>query len=620
LKHMVTLVQNTRNMDVEFLISQFKQVQRSLDNFFKNIKPLYIENSELGMLTDWWDAFENNSCNWNLTGLWQITRLFEQGELYDVEEMFHFLLNVISLTERLAHGNITEALTEVYAFILTQEAKMPMFTAKEFSNQVESLLMLLETLTDMSNEPAEASVCFSAAFCWTLTTATSQSDPTFKPCEFVHSNSTLSYSAVIQVVKELKLITLEDNSSCTMEDFQMDITRNLTCFFHQIKEWNSILLKFSELHHINGSVLKKLLDFWNELSLYTVPLQVNNTYSINCSSTPKRQVALQIVEALGSMPVAEMEMAKGVLEQLDDLYGGLSWNRHSRTSLIKTVLTNVKNMTSDVSRLLDTEAVLSFLSVIQPLMTLSSVGNQTYSMLMILSTLNGNSNISDNFENFWFPIVTSIEDLLVNFNVRHLLAVIDQEFQLLRLATGQSSSMAFDALIQQFNTSSVDAMLRNFEDIQEIVNSFLCECNNKNYPKIMHALILLMANENSSSDLLLVVKDIIDFLELFQNKSKEDYTGMLFVDGRLSREKLNTHTANSVLLNSLLHIIADLAVMEGALHTNNIDPQIVDFIDSFFDNARYREVSTKSQNRTLEIMQEILQMIFQSTTEHDRNK
>lgn len=620
LKHVVTLVQNTRNMDVEFLISQFKQVQRSLDNFFKNIKPLYIENSELGMLTDWWDAFENNSCNWNLTGLWQITRLFEQGELYDVEEMFHFLLSVISLTERLAHGNITEALTEVYAFILTQEAKMPMFTAKEFSNQVESLLMLLETLTDMSNEPAEASVCFSAAFCWTLTTATPQSDPTFKPCEFVHSNSTLSYNAVIQVIKELKLITLEDNSSCTMEDFQMDITRNLTCFFHQIKEWNSILLKFSELHHVNGSVLKKLLDFWNELSLYTVPLQVNNTYSINCSSTPKRQVALQIVEALGSMPVAEMEMAKGVLEQLDDLYGRLSWDRHSRTSLIKTVLTNVKNMTSDVSRLLDTEAVLSFLSVIQPLMTLSSVGNQTYSMLMILSALNGNSNISDNFENFWFPIVTSIEDVLVNFNVRHLLAVIDQEFQLLRLATGQSSSMAFDALIQQFNTSSVDAMLRNFEDIQEIVNSFLCECNNKNYPKIMHALILLMANENSSSDLLLVVKDIIDFLELFQNKSKEDYTGMLFVDGRLSREKLNTHTANSVLLNSLLHLIADLAVMEEALHTNNIDPQIVDFIDSFFDNAQYREVSTQSQNRTLEIMQEILQMIFQSTAEHDRNK
>ncbi|XP_072707693.1 ATP-binding cassette sub-family A member 13 [Ciconia boyciana] len=621
LKHMVALVQNMRSMDVEFLISQFKHVQRILDNFFKNIKPLYIENSELGMLTDLWDAFENNLCNWNLTGLWQITQIFKQDELYDVEEMFRFLLNVISLTEKLAHGNITEALTEVYGFILTQEAKMPMFTEEEFSNQVESLLMLLETLTDMSDEPAEASVCFSAAFCWTLTTATPQSDPTFKPCDFVHSNSTLSYNAVIKVIKELKLITLEDSSSCTMEDFQMDITRNLTCFFHQIKEWNSILLKFSELHHVNGSVLKELLDFWNELSLYAVPLQVNNTYSVNCSSTLKRQVALQIVETLGSMPVAEMEMAKGVLEQLDDLYGGLSWNRHSKTSLIKTVLTNVKNMTSEVSGLLDTEAVLSFLSVIQPLMMLSSVGNQTYSMLMILSALNGNSNISDNFENFWFPIVTSIEDLLVNFNVRHLLAVIDQEFQLLRLATGQSSSMALDALIQQFNTSSVDAILRNFEDIQEIVNSFLCECNNKNYSKIMHALILLIANENSSTDLMQVVKDIIDFLELFQNKSKEDYADVLFVDGHLSREKLNnTRTANSVLLNSLLHVIADLTVIEEALHTNNTELQIVDFIDSFFDNAQYREVSTQSQNRNLDIMQEILQIIFQSTTGHDRNK
>ncbi|NXW55711.1 ABCAD protein, partial [Eurystomus gularis] len=619
LKHMVTLVQNMRNMDVEFLISQLKQVQRSLGNFLKNIKPLYIENSELGMLTDWWDAFENNLCNWNLTGLWQITRLFEQDELYD-EEMFHLLLDVISLAERLVNGNTTEALTEVYSFILTQEAKMSIFTEEEFSNQVESLLMLLETLADISDEPTKASVCFSAAFCWTFTTAAPQSDPTSKLCDFVHSNFTLSYNTVIKVIKELKLITLEDSSSCTMEDFQMDIARNLTCFFHQIQEWNSILLKFSELHHVNGSVLKELLDFWNKLSLYAVPLQVNNTYSINCSSTPKRQVALQIVETLSSMPVAEMEKAKGALEQLDHLYGRLSWNKHSRTSLLKTVLTNVKNMTSEVSGLLDTEAVLSFLSAIQPFITLSSVGNQTYSMLMILSTLNGNSNISDNLENFWFSLVTSIEDLLVNFNVRQLLATIDQEFQLLRLATGQSSSMPHDALIQQFNTSSVEAMLRNFEDIQEIVNSFLCECN-KNDSKIMHALIVLMASENSSNDLLLVVKDIIDFLELFQNKTKGDYMGMLFVDGHLSREKLNnTHTADLVLLKSLLHIITDLAVIEEVLHVNNIKLQIVDFIDSFFDNAQYREASSQSQNRTLEIMQEILQITFHSTTEHDRNK
>ncbi|NXY70578.1 ABCAD protein, partial [Glareola pratincola] len=621
LKLMVALMQNMRNVDVEILISQLKQVQGSLDNFFESIKPLYIEFSELGMLTDWWDAFENNLCNWNLTVLWQITRVFKQDGIYDVEEMFHLLLDVVGLTERLAHGNITEALTEVYAFILTQEAKMPMFTEEEFSNQVESLLMLLETLKDMSDEPAESSICFSASFCWTLTTATSQSDPTFKPCVFTHSNSTLSYNAVIEVIRELKLVTLDDSSLCTLEDIKTDITRNLTCFFLQIKEWNSILLKFSELHHVNSSLLRELLDFWNDLSVHAVPLQVNNASSINCSSTVKREVALQIVETLASMPGEEMEMAKGVLEHLHDLYDGRSWNRHSRTSLIKTVLTNFKNLTSEVSGLLDREAVISFISVIQPLMMLSPLGNRTYSMLMILSALNENNNISDTFENFWFPIVTSIEDLLMNFNVRHLLAVIDQEFQLLRLATGESSSMALGDLVQQFNASSMDAMLRNFEDIQETLNSFLCQCNNKNYSEIIHALILLMANENSSNDLLLFVKDIIEFLELFQNKSKEDYTGMLFADGHLSREKLNnTHTANSVFLNSLLHIVADLSVIEESLHTNNTELQIVDFIDSFFDNAQYREVSTQSQNRTLDIIQEILQMIFQSTIEHDGNK
>ncbi|NXJ27188.1 ABCAD protein, partial [Dicrurus megarhynchus] len=619
LKHMVALVQNMRNMDVELLISRFKQVQEKLENFFKNIKPFSIENSELGTLTDWWNAFENVSRYWNLTGVWQVTKLFEQDELYNIEDVFNLLFDVISLTERLAHGNVTEALTEIYAFILTQEEKMPMFTDEEFSNQVEGLLTLLEILEDVSDEPGEASVCFSAAFCWTLTTAMPQSDPTVIPCDFGHSNSTLRYNAVIEVIKELKLITL-DSLACSMEDFQMNITHNLTCFFHQMKKWNSILLKFSELHHINSSILKELLDFWNELSLYAVPLQVNDTHAINCSSTSKSQMALQIVEILSSISVSEMEMAKSLLEQLDDLYGGLSWNRQSRTSL-ESVLTNVKNMTSEVSRLLNTEAVLSFLSVIQPLMTLSSVGNQTHSMLMTISALSGNINVSDNFENFWFPVVTSIENLLVNFSVRHLLVVIDQEYQLLKFATGQSSSMAPDVLLEQFKTSSADAISRNFEDIQDIVKSILCECNNKHYSKIMHALILLMTNESSSNDLLLAVKDIIDFLELFQNKSKKDYTGMLFGDSHLSREKLNnTHTAISVLLNSLLHIIADLDVVEEALHTNNTELHMADLIDSFFYNVPYRETSPQSQNRTLEIMQEILQVMFQSTAEHDSNK
>ncbi|NXK57907.1 ABCAD protein, partial [Sylvietta virens] len=620
LKNMVALVQKMRDMDVEFLISRFKQVQENLENFLKNIKPFSLENSELGTLTDWWDAFENIPCYWNLTGVRQITQLFEQDELYSTEDVFNLLFDVISLTERLAPGNITEALTEIYAFILTQEEKMPMFTDEEFSNQVEDLLTLLETLSDTSNELGEASVCFSAAFCWTLTTATPQSDPTVQPCDFVNISSTLDYNAVIEVIKELKLVTLDDSFACSMEDVQMDITRNLTCFFHQIKVWNSIILKFSELHHINSPVLKELLDFWNELSLYAVPLQMNNTHAFNCSSTPKSQMALQIVETLSSVSVLEMDMAKSLLEQLNNLHGGLSWNRETRTSL-KSVLTNVKNMTSEVSRLLNTEAVLSFLSVMQPLMTLSSVGNQTHAMLMTISALSGNINISDNFENLWFPVVIDMENMLVNFSVRHLLVVIDQVSQLLKFATGQSSSMTPNVLLEQFKTSSLDAISRNFGDIQDIVKSILCECNNKNYSKIMHALILLMTSESSSNDLLLAVKDIIAFLELFQNKSEKDYTGLLFGDSHFSREKLNsTHAAFSVVLNSLLHIIADLDVVEEALHTNNTELHKVDFIDSFFYNAPYRDTSTLFQNRTLEIMQEILQIIFQSTAEHDRNK
>ncbi|XP_062423921.1 ATP-binding cassette sub-family A member 13 [Rhea pennata] len=623
LKHVVTLVRSLEKTDVEFLIGQFKQVQWSLERLFKSIKSLYIENSELGMLPDWWDTFVNNLCNWNLTSFRQLAQLLRQDELSDVVEVFHLLRDVISLTEGLAHGNITEALTDVYTFVLTQEAKIPMFTKEELSNQVESLLMLLEALSDTTDEPTEASICSSAAFCWMLTTAAPQSDPAFKPCDFVHSNFSLAYNGVINVIKQLKMIPAEDSSSCTREDFQTDVIHNLTCFFHQVKDWNSLLLKFSKLYHLNDSVLKELLDFWNELASYAVPLQANITGSVKCLSTLKMQVALQLLEMLENMKATEMEAAKAILEQLDDLYGALNLSGDRKSSLTRTILSNFKNMTNEVFRLLDTETVLSFFSVVQPLITLSSVGNQTYSMLTALSALSRNERTSDNFENFWLHAESSIENLLVNFNVRHLLTVVEQGLLILRAAAGQSSSVDLDVKIQQFNTSSVDAMLRNFEDLQEIVNTFLCECNTKNYSKIMHILIFLMANEKSSHDLLLIVKEIIDFLELFQNESKEGYIEMFYDDG-LNRENLsNTNIADLVLQNGLLRMIADLAIIEEALHSNDTELQIIDLIDLFFDDTQhgnYGKAANLFQNRTLEIVQQVLQTFFPSPTEHDRNR
>ncbi|NXD13355.1 ABCAD protein, partial [Nothocercus nigrocapillus] len=618
LNRVVALVQNLEHTDLEFLIGQFKQVQQSLDHLFKSIRTLYDENLALGMLPDWLDTFENNLCNWNLTGFRQLSQLLRQDKLIDTTEMFALLLDVISLTEGLAHGNMTEALTNVYTFILTQEAKIPMLT-EELSNQVESILMLQQTLSAMSHEPAEAFICISAVFCWTLTTSAPQNDPAFKTCDFAHSNFSLAYNEVVNIIKQLKLIPLEDSSSCTKEDFQTDIMRNLTCFFHEIREWNSLLLKFSELRHLNGSVLKELLDFWNPPSISSVPLEANTADSVMCSPTLKMQAALQLAEALDGMTMTEMETATAVLEQLDDLYDILNLSGGRKMSLIKTVLSNFQNTSNELSRLLGTEPVLSFFSLVQPLIALSSFGNRTYSVLMALSALNKNENTS-NFEDFWFHVEPSIENLLVNFNVRHLLTVIEQGFQILRVATGQSVDL--DVPIPQLNMSSVDAILRNFEDIEESVSTFLCECNAQNYSEILHILIFLMANEKSADDLLLVVKDIIDFLELFQNQSKEDYI-YVFYDDLNSENMNNTHIADSVLQNSLLHMIADLAIIETALHSNNTELHRVDFFDLFFGNTQhgnYGKATNPLRNRTLENMQEILQMIFPSSMEHDRNR
>ncbi|XP_077664845.1 ATP-binding cassette sub-family A member 13 [Eretmochelys imbricata] len=625
-KRMATLVKNTENEDLEFLIDQLKQIQKSLHYFFKKIKTVYIENSVLDKLTGWLDSFENNSCSWNLTNLWQMTQIFKETELDDILQVLYLLPDAISLIQRLDHKNITDTLIEVYTFTLTQEVNMSICTKEDLSNKIDRLLELLEVVADMPQESARALSCLTAVICWNLTTESPQNDPALRTCNLnAHRNFSSIYNTIADVLEQFKLTTPGGHALCSNEDYQREITYKATCFFHQLKEWNSILLKLSEIHNINSLALKQLLGFWNKLSVYVMAFGNSSTIAVYCSSTPKRQAALELIEALNNMTSTEMAMAKAIFEQLADLYHALNLDRSTGMSITKTLLTHLKSMANEISGALNNEDVLSyFFSAAQPLLTLSPFGNQTYMVLTALSALSRNNSLIGNFEALWLDRERGIQDLLVNFSVSNLLSVIDKEIQLLSAAARKKCSLALASLLKQFNSSSLETLLRSFEDFQEVARDWLHEYTNKNFSKIINALVVLMANEKSSDDIVLIIKGITEFLELFRNGSKEDHIDISFVTDLLSGEKLNNvHVAHTILQNSLLNMISDLTTEEEVLNLNDTDLQIMDFIDLFFDDAQYENNGKQIasfQNRTMEMIKEFLQIIFPSSGGHYSNK
>ncbi|KAM9165595.1 ATP-binding cassette sub-family A member 13 [Pangshura tecta] len=620
-KHMATLVRKIENTNLEFLIDQLKQVSKSLHHFFKNIKNEYIENSVLDKLTGWVDSFENNSYSWNLTNLWQITQLFNETELDDILQMLYIFPDGVSLIQRLVDKNITDALIEVYTFTLTQETNMSICMKEDLSNNVDSLLELLEVVTDMPEESARALSCLTAVICWNITTATPQNDSDLRTCNLnEYTNFSSIYNTIADVLEQFKLTTPGGHDLCSNEDYLREITYKVTCFFHQFEEWNSILLKLSEIHNINCLALKQLLGFWNKLSVYVMAFGNSSTISVYCSSTPKRQAALQLIEALNNMTSTEMAMAKSIFEQVADLYHARKLDRSTGVSVSKTLITHLKSMTNEVSGVLDNEDVLSFLSAVQPLLTLSPVGNQTYMVLMALSALSKNSSLISNFEALWLDTERGIQDLLVNVSVPNLLSVIDKEVQLLSAAARKKSSLALASLLKQFNSSSLETLLRSFEDFQEVTRDWLLEYTNKNFSRIINALAVLMANEKSSDDIVLIIKGITEVLELFTNGSKD----ISFVMDLFSGEKLNNiHVAHVILQNSLLNTISDLTTKEEVLDLNDTDLQLMNFIDLFFDDAHYENYGKEIasfQSRTMEMIKEFLQILFSTSGGHYSNK
>ncbi|XP_054847700.1 ATP-binding cassette sub-family A member 13 [Eublepharis macularius] len=615
-KDMVALLQNLEKKDVNF--SQLRQVSRSLNS--KVHVGQEAENSVPDFLAVGLKNISNTSPLWNSPSVWQILKLFQEAELTELMQILHFLPEVVSLFGRAAHKNMTDALIEGYHLMQKQSANMAALSMEELSNEVNSLVELLEQASDMPLESTKALSCLAAVICRNITT-TSRDESVSKACNTdLQKYSSTVHEVDAEIFEQLKMLQLQGESLCSDQRFLKEATYKIACFLGQLEEWHPVILKFSEIHPADSSVLNELLAFWNQLSNYVLTSRTNGSNLSHCMLMGGKQTTLQLVEKISNLTLSEISAVMALFEQLADFYSNQNAERSTATLRTKTVLTHLQHVAQEVFRFNDTKDILtSFLSSMHPLMALSSAGNQLQIVLRALLALARNDNLRESLETLWFETERDVENLPSGFNIRHLLLLIAKEFHLLSTAIKPNTLSVLATALRPLNAS----FLHSFEDVLELGRKWLEEYNSKNYSKIINALISLTADKSSSNDIIKSIKDIISFLELFKNETKGDNPISFVIDFLSGRRLKNNQVAHLILQNSLLNVIYDLTAKEEELHSNDTENQIMEFIDLFFDDTQYENYGkdiVPSQSRTMELVKQILQIAFPSSKEHHRNK
>ncbi|XP_038616014.1 ATP-binding cassette sub-family A member 13 [Tachyglossus aculeatus] len=627
LKTIKTLMRNLKNKDIELLMDQVEQLSESMNYFFKNIHTGQSGNSKINLLVRLMESLVNSSHSWSISHLWQFSRLFPPKIVNSVIDAYNMLPYGVSLLKRLAHGNLTEALKDLYEFTLSHGTNISIVTKEDIANTLKDLLDIAELVKDKPNISIEALVCFPIIWCQNLTTSISHENALLEACS-VHSFGDFSiYSKMAGVLKHLRLISLGNDLQCSNDTFMMDITQKWICFLREFEEWNSIFLKVSEVFHIKFSIVKELQVFWHKVATYALPSgsQGKDNYSIQCTSSPMKQSAFQFIENLTNVNQTEIMIAKDHFEQLIDLAKGFYLNG-SGNLLMPSNRFTLKSLAKFVSGGMGTENLFSFfLSLVRPLMMNSPNGNKAYDLLTALSNYSKNSDILGKLETLGNQSEIVVKDIVKDLNVKHLLSMIKEEINLIHAVAIQNISLPLVQFLRQLNSSLPS--VRIFEDFLLTNSAWLHEYFSGNFSRIIHTLILLMANESSPSDTAWMMKGITDFLEHFKNVSREVNSPFTFLAHLLSQEKWIRFSLAHLLFEGILfNATLDIAgrSKEAVQHLNHSDLQVMDFIDLVFNSTQFENYGKNLSlypSRAEEFIDQILQMFSSSSSkENFRNK
>ncbi|XP_068940595.1 ATP-binding cassette sub-family A member 13 [Petaurus breviceps papuanus] len=587
LKKVSTLIHNLKNVDIELLVDQLEQISGSLRDFLKNISALEDGNLGIDLVVGLMETFVHSSHSWNVNHLWQLSRLFPKDEVDAVVDAYYVLPDGVRLLQRIAHRNITEALLEVYNFALVHGGSISNVTKEDFASAIKGLLDITELVIDKPNIAAEALSCFPVTWCSSHPTLQFHKDMVVEKCNAHKSVHPLLYSKMAELFHHLQLMPLEDDLQCSNESVRIETTHKVYCFFHEVAAWNSILIHFSEVLHVNNSLLKELQGFWYKLSPYILSSgkSSNANDSIHCAVVPGKWIALRVIEKLKKRNFTKALSVKDILKQLTGLNKIQHWNVDKETSVLNKTIMDWKRWT----KLVSSSGVENMTFFLSPLMHLSSIANQINDLLKVLLSFGKTSHIIGNLEALWFETERSVQDLWKNFSIRHIFSSVKQGIQIIKSLADQNTTLPLSYSLKQFNSSFLYGT-RLLEDLVLVTRDLLHEYTNGNFFTIINTLILALTNESSPHAGALNIGDITDFLEYFKNVSREGNITITRVAHLLNLKKqTNFSDAQFLFENSLISAINNFAwsSLEAALHSNDTDLLIRDFIDLVFNYTQF---------------------------------
>ncbi|XP_048642550.1 ATP-binding cassette sub-family A member 13 [Marmota marmota marmota] len=578
LKKVASLMRTLKKADIDLLVHQLEHISEGLGDFFKNLSRLDTSNSGVNLLFGLMEKFADSSHAWNVNHLLKLSRLFPKDDVNTVVDLYYALPHVVSLLQRVADKNITEALKDVYNFTLLHGISISNITKKDFAGAIKALL---HTITLISDQPAivsEALNCLPVVWCWNHTTSGFQQNPKLEACE-VHGlmSSSSFYHQVAIILDHLHLSPPGEDSQCSNESSRMEISRKMICVIHELADWNSILLALSEVFHAKTSLMKTVQEFWHKV-LPFVSLsgnQSNDSIAEHCPGGPIKQVVLQIIEKLKRVNLTKAASGENILNKLAGVNKIFNITEGTEAFVRNNISLNLERMIKLISGNWSLEDNRPYsLLPITILLNASLMGGG----LEALTSFIKNSEAIYNLEELWLDFKQTMKDLTHDFSIRYLFSIIKKEIQSINSMALQSLVSQLSHFLESMDSSSLGTLEIN-EDFLLDTKNWLHEIANEDYSKLTQTLFVPVTSESSTDD---VTKDMTNYLHYLKNISGEGDFDVDFLTHLLNQEQLTNFSVVQLLLESILiNSVNNLAgrSQESAPNLSDADLQIMNLIN-----------------------------------------
>ncbi|XP_008050014.1 ATP-binding cassette sub-family A member 13, partial [Carlito syrichta] len=575
LKKVISLMHTFKKADVDLLVHQVEQLSASLIDFFNNISRVDTGNLGVNLFVGLMEKFVDSSRSWNVNHLLRLSQLFPKEDMDTVVDLYYVLPHAVRLMQRVLETNITEGLRDVYDFTLFHGIRISKVTKEDFAVMIKTLLDIIALLSDKPGVVSEALTCLPVIWCWNHTTSGFQENPALGVCSVRGLMSSSFYSKVAIILNHLHLTPPGDTSQCSNESSQMKITRKVVCVIHELVDWTTILLELSEVFHMKTALVKTVREFWHKILPFVLPSgnQSNDNVTELCPSGPIKQVALKIIEELKKFNVNFTNVISGenVLDKLASLNNIFNIDEGTETSIQNTIFLNLERIIKLISGNWSLE---------------NSTHHLFSSLMMILnanlteSSVEGKSEATYNFEKLWLEFEQTSKDPTHDIRSGHLFSKMNKEIQSVNSVTLQNITLELAHFLEILDSSSLKT-LEVIENFLFVSQNWLHENANDDYSNMIQTLFVHMANETSTDDIVLLIKNITTFLSSLKHIFREGVWDVAFLTHLLNQEQLTNFSVVQLLFESILiNSINNLAgsAQEAAPNLSDPDLQIMNFI------------------------------------------